>query len=91
MRTFLLICIWNVICEGTKMVFFSCLVPFFSFICHLTLVNIVYHLSNRAQLFEGRLTLNPGFLFHVFKSIFSDNFLYFFLELPIINLKTKKN
>ena len=37
-------------------------------------------LNFRAQLFEGRLALNPGlnltgFLFLVFKSIFSDNFL----------------
>ena len=43
----------------------------------------------RAQLFESRLVLNP-FLFLVFKSIISDNFLCYFLERSIINLWTKR-
>ena len=48
-----------------------------------------------AQLFEGRLALNPGlnltrFLSHLFKRIFSDNFLCYFEKHPIINLLTKR-
>jgi len=35
-------------------------------------------LISRAQLFEGRLALNPWFPFLVFKSILSDNFLCYF-------------
>ena len=43
-----------------------------------------------AHLFEGRLALNPGFLFLVFKSIFSDNFLCYYYKKPIINLLTER-
>ena len=53
------------------------------------------HITPRAQLFEGQLGLNPelnlnwvSFSTCMCKGIFSDNFLLF-LELPIINLKTK--
>ena len=42
------------------------------FFCYL-----MEHIS-WAQLFEGRLVLNPRFPFLVFKSIFSDNFLSYF-------------
>ena len=52
-------------------------------------------LASRAQLFEGRLALNPGLIltlvsFSCAQKHFLGEFYLLFLELPIINLQTKR-
>ena len=58
-------------------------------------LKLICSFNIQAELFEGRLVLNPGLnltrvSFLLFKSIFLDNFLFCFWEHLIINLLTKR-
>ena len=61
---------------------------------HLIFPHVSYLFIPRAQLLEGWLVLIQGYFtlvsFLLFKSIFSDNFLCYLYEHPIINLLTKR-